>query len=114
MDREAVIASMDGSRRVRRWSSEEVGEAKTGEGGSLGKKRGLYLLNIAVRAYQDDFFQAIPCISSLCRQTRNTRLVDQPVVLSWRSKLGWCSNGLGEGTSGGRVQTVALSVSTGD
>lgn len=48
-----------------------------------------YLLNIAVRAYPDDFFRAIPCTFSLYRQIRNTRLVDQPVVLSRRSKLGW-------------------------
>ena len=49
----------------------------------------VYLLSIIVRAYQDGFFRAIPCIFWLYRQIRNTRLVDQPVVLSWRSKLGW-------------------------
>ncbi len=110
MDREAVIASVEGSRRVRRWKREEVGEAKRKEGGPLGDRAG-YLLNIAVRAYPDDSFRAIPCIFSLCRQIRSTRLVDQPVVLSWRSKLGGpVVMILGKGTSGGRVQTVELLV----
>ena len=94
MDREAVIASVEGSRKVRRWRREEVRDAKRRESDPLGEKAG-YLLNIAVHAYPDDSFRAIPCIFSLCRQIRNTRLVDQPVVLSWRSKLGGCRNGSG-------------------
>lgn len=63
------------------------GGGRTGRECYFGEKGGCYLLNIVVRAYQDDVFRAIPCIFSLCRQIRNTRLVDQPVVLSWRSKL---------------------------
>lgn len=40
------------------------------------------LLNISAHAYRGAAAQATPCISLLCRQTRNTRLVNQPVVLS--------------------------------
>ena len=88
MDREAVIASVERSRRVRRWIREEV-EGETGRGWFFCERRRGYLLNIVVRAYPDDFSRAIPCIFLLCRQIRNTRLGDQPVVLSWGPKLGW-------------------------
>ena len=87
MDREAVIASVEGSRRVRWWSGKRW-VRRNGDGMVPWGNAGSYLLNIAVRGYPDDIFRAIPCISSLYRQIRNTRLVDQPVVLSRRSKLG--------------------------
>ena len=92
MDREAVIASVVGSRRIRWWSRKRW-VRQNGERIISRWKGGSYLLNIVVHAYPDDFFLAIPCIFSLCRQIRNTRLVDQPVVLSW----GGCRNGFGEG-----------------
>lgn len=98
MDREAVIASREGPRRIRRWSREEVGEAKRGEGVSLGEKKGGdYLLNIAVRAYPDGFSQAIPCTFSLCPQIRNTSWWISLLFLAGVRSWGGCSNGLGEG-----------------
>ena len=58
------------------------GGGRAGRGWFFGEERGAYPQNIVVRAYQDDVFRAIPCIFSLCRQIHNTRLVDQPVILS--------------------------------
>lgn len=78
----AVRRKEDGG-MCRKWGEEEErGWVKSQQVKGKGGGGCRDLPSRGIRAYQGAPPQAIPCISSLCRRTRNTRLVDQPVILS--------------------------------